>query len=194
MMRGTRTENAIKLMDFYQFSNARRLRQTRSIQKCKKSICFCVCVAKCKVCMMTRGCASAMICNDNAHKHDTHNLPYTPARSQCACGTRTRRYAHRCPSATLHPRPMNTDSTATAHTNQNHQYLSGTVALVGSMNCALRASAVTSVFIERGDAWRCCIGNRSVWMPPGNTSPAPSSTSVAHRKAMTCRPRMGMYT
>ena len=152
MLRGTRTENTAKHMEFEHVSNARTLRQTRSIRNYKKTIGFCICFAKCNVYMLTRGCASAMICKVNAHKNETHNLSYPPGRSQCACGTRTRRYAHRCPSATLHPRPMKTDITATAHTNQNHHYQLGIVALVCFMCCALRASSGTSVFIERGDA------------------------------------------
>ena len=152
MLRGTRTENNAKLMEFEHVSNARTLRQTRSIQKYKKSSGCCICFAKCNVYMLTRGCASAMVCKDNAHENERHNLSYPHGRSQCACGTRTRRYAHRCPSATLHPRPMKTDITATAHTNQNHHYQPGTVALVRFMFCALRASSGTSVFIERGNA------------------------------------------
>ena len=79
---------------------------THAAYKNIRSIGCCACFAKCNVYMMTRGCASARICKDNAHKHDTHNLSYPPGSSQCACGTRARRYAHRCPSATLHPRPM----------------------------------------------------------------------------------------
>ena len=170
------------------------LRKTRSKLKCANSNCFYTCFASSIVCMSTRGCASAMICNDNAHKNETHNLSYPPGRSECACGTRTRRYTHRYHSATLHPRPMKTDIAATTRKNQTHQYHSGIVALACSINCAVRANAGTSVFIERRNALRCGIGNRAVWMPPCNASPTPSSTSATPGKAIAYRSRMAMHT
>ena len=98
-------------------------------------------------------------------KNETHNLSYSPGSSECACWTRTKRYTHRYHNATLHPRPMKTDIAATIRKNQTHQYHSGIVALVCSINCAVRARAGTSVFIERRHALRCGIGNRSVWVP-----------------------------